>query len=89
MKGLTKAVAVALGGSLLALLTLAACSRTVQTVDGKAELPVPGSTAVCYLLEIDTDTSGEEVDESYRCVTREVWDRYRVDDEWVETNGRK
>lgn len=93
-----------MAGKTLAALSLVAvlvgCGSS-NVVDGKAEvdvtvptpLPTPLPTSIkCYLLEVEVvDASGEEVDEaeSYRCVTREEYNKNRVGDEWVDANGKK
>lgn len=74
---------------LCGLATLTGCPGQTQMVDGKAELPVPDTTAICYLLEIDTERSREEMAESYRCVSRDEYDKNRVGQEWVGVDGRK
>lgn len=87
-----KAIAVA------AILTTAAattaCASSRNIVDGKSVVEVPavngGPAAVCYLLEIEReDSAGEEVGESYVCVSREEYDANEVDEVWVDASGHE
>jgi hypothetical protein len=72
------------------VLMLGGCFKDKNIVDGKAVVEVPGGD-VCYLLEIDRESggSGEEMAESYVCVSKAEWDKNQVDGEWVGANGKK
>lgn len=70
----------------------AGCGSTRNIVDGKSVVEVPatdgGPAAVCYLLEIEReDSAGEEVGESYVCVSRAEYDANEVDEVWVDATG--
>lgn len=67
--------------------TLTGCTSVTQTVDGKAEISVPGTDVPCYFLEIDTDSNGEETGEGYVCVSKAEWDKNRLGERWVDENG--
>lgn len=65
------------------MLALTGCVSNTDMVDGKAVILTPeGHT--CYLLEIEReDGQGNEVAESYECVTKAVYDKNKVDEEYV------
>lgn len=69
--------------------TLLGCGKTTKTIDGKAAIPVAildnGKIVygTCYLLEIDVDKYGEELDEQYLCVDKDVWDRHDIGDTYT------
>lgn len=59
------------------------CGRTTDTVDGKQQVSVPGTSVPCYLLEVDTDdAAGKERAENYVCVEKAVWDKNKVGEEF-------
>jgi hypothetical protein len=85
---------IAVAATLAAAALATACGSTQNVVDGKAVVEVPatdgGPAAVCYLLEIERqDSAGEDVGESYICVSRQEYDANNIDEVWVDTNGRE
>jgi hypothetical protein len=80
----------ALSVGAMALLT--ACGGTSNTVDGKGQSVVPGTTppVICYWLEVEvTDVNGEDQGEETYCATKAEWDRNKVGSTWVDANGRQ
>lgn len=63
---------------------LAGCAnQNKDMVDGKAVVLTP-ENHTCYLLEIEReDAQGNELDEGYLCVTKAVYDKNKVGEEYV------
>ena len=59
-------------------------TTVIVEVDG-TPTPSPSPTvARCYLLEIErtSNASGEETEENYQCVSKEVYDKNHVEEEY-------
>lgn len=84
------ALAIALAALLLAgALVLVGCSNQNNTsiVDDKRELSVPGTTTICYMLEVEIENlGGEEVGEHVYCAPKAEYDANTVGDEWRDAN---